>query len=90
MPVSNSVPCRECTMAPIEGCEVVPLMESMQQSTKSAPAAAAASWVATAVPAVSWVWTWIGTFGNLSLSAPMSNVAALGFRRPAMSLMASE
>lgn len=42
-------------MAPMDGWLVVPLMESMQTSMRSAPAAAAASCVATPVPAVSWV-----------------------------------
>ena len=45
------------------GWEVVPLIESMQQSTMSAPAAAAASCVATAVPehrAAGGEGRWIG------------------------------
>jgi hypothetical protein len=42
-------------------------MESMQQSMMSAPASAHAIWVATPVPAVSCVWTWIGIVGNRSL-----------------------
>ena len=58
-------PASECTIAPMDGWLVVPLTESMQQSMMSAPAAAAASWVATAVPAVSWVCTWMGRSGNL-------------------------
>lgn len=51
MPVSSGVPCSAFTMAPMLGWLVRPDMLSTQQSTMSAPAAAAASWVATPVPA---------------------------------------
>ena len=60
-----------------------PDMESMAQSTMSAPALAQASCVATPVPAVSWVCTWMTRSGNASRSAVTSCVAARGFSRPA-------
>ena len=72
----------------MEGWLVVPDIESTAQSMISAPAAAAASCVATPVPAVSWVWTWMGTPGWAARRAPTSRVAARGLSRPAMSLMA--
>jgi hypothetical protein len=50
MPVSRGVPASAFTMAPMLGWLVRPLMLSMQQSMMSAPASAAAIWVATAVP----------------------------------------
>ncbi len=53
----------------MEGCEVMPLMLSMQASIMSAPASAAAIWVATPVPAESWVWTWMARSGNCFLQA---------------------
>lgn len=57
-PVSSGVLRRAPTMAPREGCEVVPDMASKHASTASAPALAAAIIEATPVPAVSCVCTW--------------------------------
>mmetsp|Transcript_23155 Transcript_23155/g.78199 ORF Transcript_23155/g.78199 Transcript_23155/m.78199 type:complete len:244 (+) Transcript_23155:1861-2592(+) len=87
-PVSSSVPFTAATIAPKDGCDVSPAMESIAASTTSAPAAAAASMEATPAPALSCVCTWIGTSGNLWRKAETSKVAAFGVNRPAMSLMA--
>jgi hypothetical protein len=87
--VSNFPPWVAAMMAPTLGWEVRPDMASVAQSTTSAPAAAATSMVATPVPAVSCVCTWMGRLGNSSRSAEMSMSAARGFSRPVMSLMAS-
>jgi hypothetical protein len=62
-------------------------MAGRARSTTSASASAHAIIDATPVPAVSCVWTWIGSSGNAFLSALTSIVAARGFRSPAMSLM---
>ena len=88
-PVSRSPFCSAATKEPIDGWLVMPDIESTAQSTASAPAAEQASIEATPVPAVSWVCTWIGKFGNSLRSAEMSVVAAAGLSRPAMSLMQS-
>jgi hypothetical protein len=88
-PVSSGVPAVAATMAPSEGWEVVPAMESTAPSTMSAPAAAAAKAVATPVPAVSCVCTWMGVCGKAARRAVTRVVAARGLRRPAMSLTAS-
>ena len=79
------MPLVAATIAPSEGCEVVPAMASTAPSTMSAPAAAAASAVATPVPAVSCVWTAMGVCGKRSRRAETRRVAAAGLRRPAMS-----
>ena len=60
----------------------MPLMESMQVSTTSAPLLAAASMAATPLPAVSWVCTWIGMFGNSRRSVPINSVAAYDANGP--------
>ena len=52
MPVSKFA-----TIAPIEGCEVMPDMESTATSKMSTPASEAASIEATPAPEVSWVCT---------------------------------
>mmetsp|Transcript_43518 Transcript_43518/g.70042 ORF Transcript_43518/g.70042 Transcript_43518/m.70042 type:complete len:228 (-) Transcript_43518:1477-2160(-) len=88
-PVSSSVPAVEPMRAPMDGCEVSPAMASVHTSTTSAPASAAAIMLATPVPAVSCVWTWMGRSGNLARMAPTNMVAARGLSSPAMSLMAS-
>ena len=44
---------------------------SIATSTTSAPAAAHASMLAAAMPAVSWEWTWMGRSGWAFLMAPM-------------------
>mmetsp|Transcript_5584 Transcript_5584/g.11376 ORF Transcript_5584/g.11376 Transcript_5584/m.11376 type:complete len:287 (-) Transcript_5584:1444-2304(-) len=87
--VSNLVPSVDTMTAPAEGWDVRPDMESTATSTTSAPASAHASMDATPTPAVSWVCTWMGRSGNFSRRAPTSMVAALGLRRPAISLMHS-
>mmetsp|Transcript_11679 Transcript_11679/g.43285 ORF Transcript_11679/g.43285 Transcript_11679/m.43285 type:complete len:228 (+) Transcript_11679:798-1481(+) len=87
-PVSWRVPCVDPISAPIAGCEVNPASASVHTSTTSAPASAHASIEATPVPAVSCVCTWIGKSGNFSRKALTSIVAARGFNKPAMSLIA--
>ena len=87
--MSSGVPISDDTTAPIDGCEVMPDMESIATSTASAPALAAATMEITPVPAVSWVWMWMGRSGNSRRMAETSSVALCGVRRPAMSLMFS-
>ena len=86
-PVARPSCASAATMAPIEGCDVMPAMESTATSTASAPAAEAASIEATPVAAVSCVCTWIGRCGNSRRSAETSVCAAPGLSSPAMSLM---
>jgi hypothetical protein len=88
IPVSSAVPAVVPISAPMLGCDVVPDIGSIAQSTASAPARAAASIDATPVPAVSCVCTWMGKSGNSRRIAPISSVAAAGLSRPAMSLIA--
>ena len=75
-------------MVPSVACDVLPESASMAQSTASTPASAAARIVAQAMPAVSWVWKWIGS-PTSSFSALIRIVAAAGFNKPAMSFSPS-
>ena len=86
-PVSRSVPLKAFSREPMLGWEVMPLMLSQAQSTTSAPASAAAIMLATPMPGVSWVCTWMGMSGNSLLSAETSIFADAGLSRPAMSLI---
>ena len=88
-PVDSLSFCSAATIAPSDGCEVMPDIESIAASTASAPACAAASIDATPVPAVSCVWMCSGSEGNSCRSAVTSCVAAGGLSSPAMSLMHS-
>ncbi len=67
---------------------VLPENASIATSAASTPASVAARIVAQAMPAVSWVWKWIGS-PTSSLSARISTRAAAGFISPAMSLTPS-
>ena len=88
MPVSRSVWRSASTIEPRQGCDVPPEKASIEASTASTPASAAASTDAAAMPEVSWVWKWTGR-PTSSFSALISTRAAAGFRRPAMSFRPS-
>ena len=86
LPVLYSVSCKLATSAPMLGWDVIPDIESVAQSTISAPASAHASIEATPAPAVSCVCTCIGSLGYWARNDPIKICAACGFSKPAISL----